>query len=98
MVVLTHFFCCLRESIILYSLLTSEAPKTRSPLAPRDDAGQFDTNHIGPKKRPAYETGSERRFERVANTAISAVKMGRWASMLSWMYCEPTLKLEPLGY
>lgn len=40
---------------------------------PRDDAGQFASNHIGPKKRPAYETGSEKIFERVANSGICAV-------------------------
>lgn len=31
-----------------------------SQLPSRDDAGRFDTNRIGPKKRLTYETGSEK--------------------------------------
>ena len=56
--------CCVY--FVIVDLQNEVRPSCQA--GPRDDAGGFDTNHIGPKKRLAYETGSEMRFERVANT------------------------------
>ena len=50
------FFC------LLYSVHVDLLRRTSSGALPRDDAGQIDSSRIGPKKRLAYETGTERRL------------------------------------
>lgn len=50
------FFC------LLYSVHVDFLRRISSGALPRDDAGQIDSSRIGPKKRLAYETGTERRL------------------------------------
>lgn len=48
------------SSVYLINYGTAPRHQRGSEFLPRDDAGQFDSNRIGPKKRLAYETGTER--------------------------------------
>ncbi len=47
---------------LLCLLCREKAPRVHCAFLPRDDAGQFDSSRIGPKKRLTYETGTETRL------------------------------------
>ena len=52
----------------LHVMQNSESGRGGCRASPRDDAGRLPSNQIGPKKRLAYETDTERTFEWTANT------------------------------